>query len=929
MGRDHLIDTAVIDMAFSDNREAYSQHAELNTFVSKTLMRVVDEVFDQFSEDEVVFRIPSLEIDLGEIVFHNYKEDMPKRLRQELIELFKRILHTDKHHIAASNIVIRKTVDETAQLEYFLINGHLPWHSNLRQDQSLEKQLLQLIRSRPSRLRMLVSGAAHKHRVIERIVFQFSESTLARLLEVLVPNAADDIVKYIGHLVAAWTTGRTGTIAGSVPSNDFGRWLWIAAIQSALHDDDRQSNAKSLFGRTLRTVIGERFNIIDTTICEELTRQWAKGKDAGEICRMLDSAVQRAGGDRNRSIDGFVVNNGTSHDRTSSGIIAAIDAGAAPDRHGAPGAKLQGPSAFHEVSELEDDTGTGQTSEVQARKQYLHTYDLYDRLRRALSDTDRTPRFSDVVLEYTIAELSRMYPWQLVRLFSELKAGVILWRTEALALPTDALHQLTLAFLKVINETDSSHQRDMITAIETRALRSSDSRRFYGHVISCLVNNESVDLELIASQIGEHSARGDERQRSGRYTSSTSISSEARPFDNDDNAIATNTHHQSIKHDNGLPQLDSAEARSLLDQYLQTDKTPSQSEVRRLVDVAEHLLVYEAQGTRQWLKATINDNKSLERFIGLLPERLLVLATSLLSAAGSFRLLQCAELITIACYAKEISTAPHNFQHVKWTFILPYLSGSPRAYNENHFIQNYVGHLIEQSPHIEPQVFRCLLAQRLVKGPLPASREMAMRVLDTLKSAHGKQKAIKADVQDTDATTTDEDLDLPFLDEINIANAGLVLTAPYLPRLFTMLELTDNFAFKDHASAVRGLHMLQFLANGSVSSPEHELVLNKVLCGMATTTPVDREISISDHEKEILEGLLQGMIQNWQVLKNTSIAGLRESFLQRHGRLTHRDNAWRLKVAPKAFDMLLDRIPWSYSTIKYPWMNEVIYVQWR
>ena len=71
------------------------------------------------------------------------------------------------------------------------------------------------------------------------------------------------------------------------------------------------------------------------------------------------------------------------------------------------------------------------------------------------------------------------------------------------------------------------------------------------------------------------------------------------------------------------------------------------------------------------------------------------------------------------------------------------------------------------------------------------------------------------------------------------------------------------------------------------------------------------------------------MIANWKVLGNTSVAGLRESFLQRGGSLKRHDEAWRLQVEPRAFDMLLDQLPWGYSTIKHPWMERVIHVDWR
>jgi hypothetical protein len=35
------------------------------------------------------------------------------------------------------------------------------------------------------------------------------------------------------------------------------------------------------------------------------------------------------------------------------------------------------------------------------------------------------------------------------------------------------------------------------------------------------------------------------------------------------------------------------------------------------------------------------------------------------------------------------------------------------------------------------------------------------------------------------------------------------------------------------------------------------------------------------------------------------------------------------EVPPRAFDMLLDRLPWGYVTIRFPWMPEVLHVDWR
>jgi regulator of replication initiation timing len=166
-------------------------------------------------------------------------------------------------------------------------------------------------------------------------------------------------------------------------------------------------------------------------------------------------------------------------------------------------------------------------------------------------------------------------------------------------------------------------------------------------------------------------------------------------------------------------------------------------------------------------------------------------------------------------------------------------------------------------------------------------------------------------------------------DEIYIANAGMVLATPYLPQLFRMLDMTEGTKFKDERAAERAIHLLQFMVNESCDSPEFLLSLNKLLCGVPTGVPVVREIELLPREKDAIEGMLNGIIRNWTILGNTSVQGLRESFLQRSGRLQLKEDNWHLKVEPKGIDVLLDRLPWSFALIKHPWMRRPIYVEWR
>jgi len=165
--------------------------------------------------------------------------------------------------------------------------------------------------------------------------------------------------------------------------------------------------------------------------------------------------------------------------------------------------------------------------------------------------------------------------------------------------------------------------------------------------------------------------------------------------------------------------------------------------------------------------------------------------------------------------------------------------------------------------------------------------------------------------------------------DVHVDNAGLVLAWPYLPRLFGILNLMEKNTFVSREAAERAVHLLQFMVTGQSKTPEYALVLNKQLCGIATGLPIVAGIEIIDQEKEIIENLIRGMIQNWKAIGNTSIDGFRQSFLQRQGWMSLQEEVWHLRVQTRAFDMLLDQLPWGISMVKHAWMTRPIHVKWR
>ena len=171
------------------------------------------------------------------------------------------------------------------------------------------------------------------------------------------------------------------------------------------------------------------------------------------------------------------------------------------------------------------------------------------------------------------------------------------------------------------------------------------------------------------------------------------------------------------------------------------------------------------------------------------------------------------------------------------------------------------------------------------------------------------------------------DDDLPGL---VVGHAGLILLHPFLPRLFERLGVAPHGARAlDSGSLARAAALLAYAALGDDQPLDFELGLIKVLLGLrpeaVVLTPAG---TLSATDRDEVDALLESVIEHWQVLKHTSIAGLRGSFLQRRGLLTAIDGGWRLRVEPDSFDMLIDRLPWALGPIKLPWMTTLLSTEW-
>ena len=162
---------------------------------------------------------------------------------------------------------------------------------------------------------------------------------------------------------------------------------------------------------------------------------------------------------------------------------------------------------------------------------------------------------------------------------------------------------------------------------------------------------------------------------------------------------------------------------------------------------------------------------------------------------------------------------------------------------------------------------------------------------------------------------------------IYLNGAGCIILHPFLEELFRSNELLAGRGFCSATAREQAVRLLAYLTFGDELTPEYDLLLPKLLCGMAWEEPLV-PTKLTDAERTACDQLLRAVLKHWSALKSNSVDWMRGQFLLRAAKLERQESHWRLTVERRAQDVLLDRLPWGVGVVGLPWMRERVYVHW-
>ena len=191
-----------------------------------------------------------------------------------------------------------------------------------------------------------------------------------------------------------------------------------------------------------------------------------------------------------------------------------------------------------------------------------------------------------------------------------------------------------------------------------------------------------------------------------------------------------------------------------------------------------------------------------------------------------------------------------------------------------------------------------------------------------------KVNPLPLDLNNVESESIKEKIKTMSKEGITVKNAGLVLMNNYLTMLLDRLEITQNGKFASDEKQHQAIHYLQYVVTGLSHTEESLLPLNKVLCGVPLSEPIADGIDISDQDETLVDGLIKAVIGHWPAIGDSSINGFRGNWLVRDGLLMEQEDRWELTVEKRPYDVLINQSPFSFSIIRFPWMEKPLHITW-
>ncbi|MCK5014719.1 MAG: hypothetical protein KAS66_12970, partial [Candidatus Omnitrophica bacterium] len=301
--------------------------------------------------------------------------------------------------------------------------------------------------------------------------------------------------------------------------------------------------------------------------------------------------------------------------------------------------------------------------------------------------------------------------------------------------------------------------------------------------------------------------------------------------------------------------------------YLKGDHPAAPSSLPALKRTLEAMVLHNPEKLYWFIAEHLDHGSINEKLVALLSEPFQARLLHLLLPRHFCLVQRYAVFLCNAAYGPGRFDFPDEVNQRIWQGMFSYLRETGlRVLDQGALVRRMVEFLAEKRKNTDRAAFYADLGQQLAADIQPSTRadhQTLIRIVSEVAQQLSLSESVRPSLETQPvgtASVLNDDEETPWDEEIYVANAGMVIAAPYLPRLFELLGLTEQSRFTSREAAERGVHLLQYMVDERTGTPEYRLVLNKLLCGVKPGIPIVRGVEITDRETEAITNMITAMI---------------------------------------------------------------------
>lgn len=869
----HLISRLTWDTAFDHKMQAIMLQERLSDWSHFHMQRELSAVFDKFCPPEQTWRIQSLELDLGTIDFENMESELPAKLRQQLNEkLTELILYS--HQRGRELEILDEKRSHVQLIRYFLWHGMLPWNYQAA-DGSVNQILTMQLQNNPEELLvMLKESGFNAEQVRRRMAWQFNEPNMIKVIEGFEPNVGGQIIVFSNELTKIQ---QKETIVQAGSTTDFKKNLWFWVLNYLL---------------TERGTVFNRIQFMKSNIMQMAAHY---NMQYDQLLALIEFSVTKLSGSLSLQPDfiltlQLLLKDNKDHKKRSMNMAGTES------------------SYWGSLEILFRDQNlrrsAGKSEEFNELVTVLSRQDP-ERFLILINSFGKTSN-------YWLPLINDLSDDTLKVVFNALKGSRSLILAESILF----LNKL-IKGVKPYIERNLLWYKGLMFILEHKNT-SFKQTEFLQVLITVLAQKKGFSVmamldQLLAAEVPASlkTLNHIEIYRTLNTIFMTEVSrmsvlqdlKNTTPSDLADVIIRTSFREiqkaitdQSEKTGDSLPEGIINQPREFLE-FVKKDIT----------DEPDLVWLYKVVNFSDLLKMIGSLNKPRQLMLDIVGQFYRVMGTVSLTgiSAADLQYILFKKVINAWTSGNWKLIAVENI----WNELI-WEACTKRSVSKTEFLNR----MDQEKLKLPPALW--LPLELLIDQERSLQKPAKITIPKILPPKHS-------------IPAMPEVRHEPLKGSVSVRNAGLILLNGYLSILLTRLGLIDEQKkFINKEAQYAAIHYLQYVVTGLDSTEEHLLPLNKLLCGIPLSQPVMESIAISEAHKELIDGLITAVIGHWPSIGNCSVDGFRGNWLVRGGLLTEKEESWELSVEKRAYDLLIHKSPFSFSVVRYPWMDKPLHVHW-